>query len=105
MDETLKELEDSEVPESDEGKGAVAMKLKHKLITELNKLLFNNTSDMEGGENVRRLFNLFCEAVYKVRKHRLTRVTEKGFVEWTNFFNLGLCRMDKFLQFSGVRLS
>ena len=74
MDETLKELEESEVPESDEGKGAVAMKLKHNLITELNKLLFNNTSDTEGGENVRRLFNLFCEAVYKVRKHRRTRV-------------------------------
>ena len=71
MDETLKELEDSEVPETDEGKGAVAMKLKHNLITELTKLLFNNTSDTEGGENVRRLFNSFCEAVYKVRKHRL----------------------------------
>lgn len=66
MDKTLIELEDSEVPESDEGKGAVAMKLKHNLIKELTKLLFNNTSDMEGGENVRRLFNLFCEAVYKV---------------------------------------
>lgn len=66
MDKTLIELEDSEVPESDEGKGAVAMKLKHNLIKELNKLLFNNTSDMEGGENVRQLFNLFCDAVYKV---------------------------------------
>ena len=69
MDETLKELEESEVPESDEGKGAVAMKLKHNLITELSKLLFNNTSDTEGGEHVRLLFNSFCEAVYKVRKH------------------------------------
>lgn len=68
MDETLRQLEDSEVPESDEGKGAVAMKLKHNLISELNKLLFNNTSDMEGGENVRRLFNSFCEAVFKVRE-------------------------------------
>ncbi|XP_020630438.1 uncharacterized protein LOC110067452 [Orbicella faveolata] len=66
VDETLKELEDSEVPESDEGKGAVAMKLKQNLITELEKLLFNNTSDMEGGENVRQLFNSFCEAVYQV---------------------------------------
>ena len=74
----LKELEDSEVPESDEGKGAVAMKLKHNLITELEKLLFNNTSDMEGGENVRQLFNSFCEAVYQVRKHWLTWVIEVG---------------------------
>ena len=68
MDQELKGLEDSEVPESSEGKGGVAMKLKHNLITELNKLLFNNTSDMAGGENVRRLFNLFCEAVLKVRE-------------------------------------
>ena len=74
----LKELEDSEVPESDEGKGAVAMKLKHNLITELNKLLFNNTSDIEGGENVRRLFNSFCETVFKVRKHRLAWVIKVG---------------------------
>ena len=64
----LRELEDSEIPESDEGKGAVAMKLKHNLISELNQLLFNNTSDREGGENVRRLFNSFCEAVFKVRE-------------------------------------
>jgi len=35
----------------------------------LKELLFNNTSDMEGGENVRQLFNSFCEAVYQVRKH------------------------------------
>ena len=62
----LKKLKESEVPESDEGKGALANKLKNNLIKELSQLLFNNTSDIEGGENVRRLFNLFCEAVYKV---------------------------------------
>ncbi|KAL9971045.1 hypothetical protein ACROYT_G023528 [Oculina patagonica] len=66
VDEELKGLDDSEVPETDVGKGEVAMKLKNKLITELNKLLFNNTSDVEGGENVRQLFNSFCEAVFKV---------------------------------------
>lgn len=68
MDEELKNLEDSEVPESDEGKGAVAMKLKHTLIEDLKDLLFNNTSDNEGGEQVRRLFNLFYEDVFKVRE-------------------------------------
>ena len=62
----LEELEDSKVPESDNGKGALAMKLKHILITELNKLLFGNTSNFEGGENVRQLFNLFSEDVFKV---------------------------------------
>ena len=62
----LEELEDSEVPESGKGKGALAMKLKHNLITELNKLLFGNTSNFEGGENVRQLFNLFSEDVFKV---------------------------------------
>ena len=35
----LRELEDSEVPESDEGKGAVAMKLKNNLIKQLHELL------------------------------------------------------------------
>ncbi|KAJ7393249.1 hypothetical protein OS493_006218 [Desmophyllum pertusum] len=67
VDEELKGLEDSEVPESSEGKGGVAMKLKNNLIKELNKLLFNNTSDMEdGGEKVRHLFNTFHEAVFEV---------------------------------------
>ena len=64
----LKELEDSEVPESDEGKGALAMKLKNNLIKELEKLIFNNTSNLDGGENVRRLFNSFCGTVFKVRE-------------------------------------
>ncbi|KAL9971044.1 hypothetical protein ACROYT_G023527 [Oculina patagonica] len=66
VDEELKGLEDSEVPESDEGKGAVAMKLKHNLIGDLKDLLFNNTSDNEGGEKVRGLFNSFYEDVFKV---------------------------------------
>ena len=64
----LRELEDSEVPESDEGKGKVEMKLKNNLIKQLHELLFNNTSDLEGGENVRRLFNSFCETVFRVRE-------------------------------------
>ena len=64
----LRELEDSEVPESEEGKGAVAMKLKNNLIKHLHEFLFNNTSDLEGGEKVRRLFNSFCETVFRVRE-------------------------------------
>ena len=64
----LRELEDSEVPESEEGKGAVAMKLKNNLIKHLHELLFNNTSDLGGGENVRQLFNSFCETVFRVRE-------------------------------------
>ncbi|PFX11630.1 hypothetical protein AWC38_SpisGene24558 [Stylophora pistillata] len=63
---TLQELEDSEIPETSEGKGAGAMKLKENLIRELNKLLFNNTSDMAGGERVRQLFNSFHQEVFKV---------------------------------------
>ncbi|CAH3155871.1 unnamed protein product [Pocillopora meandrina] len=66
VDETLVELEDSEVPESNEGKGGVAMKLKESLIRELNILLFNNTSDTAGGERVRHLFNSFHQEVFKV---------------------------------------
>ena len=69
MDKELKNLEDSEVPESDKGKGALAMRLKQNLIRQLENLLFNNNSDIAGGENVRQLFTLFCEAVYKVREH------------------------------------
>lgn len=66
VDDILVELEDSEIPETSEGKGAVAMKLKGNLIRELNKLLFNNTSDMAGGERVRQLFNSFHQEVFKV---------------------------------------
>ena len=66
VDDTLVELERCEVPESREGKGGVAMKLKENLIRELNKLLFNNTSDTAGGERVRQLFNSFHREVFKV---------------------------------------
>ena len=58
----------SEVPESSEGRGALVMKIKHNLIDELKKLLFNNTStSIGGGEEVRRLFNKFHDDVFKVR--------------------------------------
>ena len=66
VDDTLVELERCEVPESSERKGGVAMKLKENLIRELNKLLFNNTSDTAGGERVRQLFNSFHREVFKV---------------------------------------
>ena len=66
VDDTLVELKRCEVPESREGKGGVAMKLKENLIRELNKLLFNNTSNTAGGERVRQLFNSFHREVFKV---------------------------------------
>lgn len=66
VDDTLVELERCEVPESREGKGGVAMKLKENLIRELNKLLFNNTSNTAGGERVRQLFNSFHQEVFEV---------------------------------------
>lgn len=66
VDDTLVELERCEVPESREGKGGVAMKLKENLIRELKKLLFNNTSNTAGGERVRQLFNSFHREVFKV---------------------------------------
>lgn len=56
----------SEVPESSEGRGALVMKIKQNLIAELKELLFNNTSDIGGGEEVRRLFNKFHDDVFKV---------------------------------------
>ena len=58
----------SEVPESNEKKGELVMKLKKKLILELNKLLFNNTSDDKGGEEVRKLFRTFQDDVFKVSR-------------------------------------
>ena len=66
VDDTLVELERCEVPESRERKGGAAMKLKENLISELNKLLFNNTSNTAGGERVRQLFNSFHREVFKV---------------------------------------
>ena len=66
VDGTLVELKRCEVPESREGKGGVGMKLKENLIRELNKLLFNNTSNTARGERVRQLFNSFHREVFKV---------------------------------------
>ena len=59
-------LAKSEVPESNEKKGALVMKVKHDLIARLRSLLFNNTSDISGGEEVRDLFKRFHDAVLKV---------------------------------------
>ena len=42
------------------------MKVKQTLIGQLKTLLFNNTSDIGGGEQVRTLFNKFQDAVFKV---------------------------------------
>ena len=66
MEKELKELADSEVPETSEGKGALVMKNKQNLITQLRALLFNNISDLGGGEEVRALFKKFHDAVFKV---------------------------------------
>ncbi|KAM7437389.1 hypothetical protein ABFA07_012947 [Porites harrisoni] len=66
VESELKRLTHSEVPESREGKGALVMKVKQTLIGELKTLLFNNTSDIEGGEQVRKLFNKFHEDIFKV---------------------------------------
>ena len=66
----LRVLTDSEVPESKEGKGALVMKLKQNLIKQLETLLFNNTLDTEGGEDVRQLFHEFQENILKVWKMR-----------------------------------
>ena len=86
MDDILVELEDSEIPEKSEGKGAVAMKLKENLIRELNKLLFNNTSDMAGGERVRQLFNSFHQEVFKVSGFDLLlRLKVMSVCLWINY--------------------
>ena len=66
MESELKDLAHSEVAESSEGKGALVMKVKQTLIGQLKTLLFNNTSDIGGGEQVRTLFNKFHDAVFKV---------------------------------------
>ena len=66
VESELKRLAHSEVPESSEGKGALVMKVKQTLIGQLKTLLFNNTSDIGGGEQVRTLFNKFQDAVFKV---------------------------------------
>ena len=58
----------SEVPESKEKKGALMMKIKHTLISKLRELLFHNTSDSKGGEQVRDLFKTFRDSVLKVSR-------------------------------------
>ena len=66
MESELESLAHSAVPESSEGKGALVMKLKQSLISQLKTLLYNNTSEIGGGEQVRILFNKFHDAVFKV---------------------------------------
>ena len=75
MESELKDLAHSEVPESSEGKGAFVMKVKQTLIGQLKTLLFNNTSDIGGGEQVRTLFNKFQDAVFKVGKETIKSIT------------------------------
>ena len=68
MEKELASLAMSEVPESNEKKGALVMKIKHNLISKLRVLLFNNTSDSRGGEQVRDLFETFQDSVFKVSR-------------------------------------
>ena len=68
VEKELASLAMSQVPESNEKKAALVMKLKCNLIFELNKLLFNNTSDSKGGEEVRKLFKTFHDSVFKVSR-------------------------------------
>ena len=66
MESELESLAHSAVPESSEGKGALVMKLKQSLISQLKTLLYNNTSEIGGGEQVRILFSKFHDSVFKV---------------------------------------
>ena len=68
MEKELETLAMSEVPESNDKKGALVMKIKHNLISKLRVLLFNNTSDTQGGEQVRDLFKAFHDSVFKVSR-------------------------------------
>ena len=54
------------VPETLEGKGALVMKLKQNIINKLNELLFSNTSNRDGGEQVRKLFQRFQSKLLEV---------------------------------------
>ena len=51
------------------------MKVKQTLIGQLKTLLFNNTSDIGGGEQVRTLFNKFQDAVFKVGEKTIKSIT------------------------------
>ena len=66
MQKELKELSETMVPETLEGKGALVMKLKQNIINKLNELLFSNTSNRDGGEQVRKLFQRFQSKLLEV---------------------------------------
>lgn len=66
MGKQLAVLAETEVPESQEGKGALVMKLKQQLIEQLKTMLFNNTTDSIGGEGVRDLFKSFQKEILSV---------------------------------------
>ena len=75
MESELESLAQSAVPESSEGKGALVMKLKQSLISQLKTLLYNNTSEIGGGEQVRILFSKFHDAVFKVGEKIIISIT------------------------------
>ncbi|XP_015749624.1 PREDICTED: uncharacterized protein LOC107329450, partial [Acropora digitifera] len=76
VEKELASLAMSQVPESNEKKGALVMKIKHNLISKLRVLLFNNTSDTQGGEQVRDLFKTFHDSVFKVNPLHLRSDSE-----------------------------
>ena len=93
MEKELASLAMSEVPESNEKKGALVMKLKYNLILELNKLLFNNTSDSKGGEQVRKLFKTFHDSVFKVSRRLASySLAGKGNMGRDSLIQLNLCK-------------
>lgn len=66
MESLLNKLAETEVPESQEGKGALVMKLKQRLIEQIKTMLFNNTTSVVGGEDVRELFKTFQKNILSV---------------------------------------
>ncbi|XP_015766396.1 PREDICTED: dynamin-related protein 1A-like isoform X6 [Acropora digitifera] len=76
VEKELETLAMSEVPKSNEMKGAMVMKIKQNLISKLKELLFQNTSDSKGGEQVRDLFKAFHDSVLKVNPLHLRSDTE-----------------------------
>ena len=54
------------VPGTQDGNGALLMKLKQELIARVNELLFNNISNKAGGEQVRELILHFQAEVLTV---------------------------------------
>jgi hypothetical protein len=66
LEQELKGLTESAVPDTSEGKGDLMARIQYQLIDKVKILLFNNITDSSGGEKVRDRILKFNKQILQV---------------------------------------